>query len=54
MKSVVAVLVLIVIVAIVAVIVSKGAQTSTVINKLGDFFAQVFKSATAPVTQTGV
>jgi len=54
MKSAVAVLTLIVIVAIVAVVVSKGSQTSTVINKLGDFFAQVFKAATAPVSQTGV
>jgi hypothetical protein len=54
MKSAIAVLVFIVILAIVAVIVSKGARTSSVITSLGDFFAKVFKTATAPVSQTGV
>jgi hypothetical protein len=50
MTGFVKILVAIVVVAIVAVVVSKGAQTTTVLNSLGSFFAQLFKTATAPVS----
>lgn len=44
------VLVLVVGVAIVAVIVSKGAQTSAVIQNAGNAFAQIIGSAVGPVS----
>lgn len=50
MNKVIGVLVAIVGVAIVAVIVSKNAQTSTVIKSAGTAFAQVIGAAVGPVS----
>jgi Na+/H+-dicarboxylate symporter len=50
MSNLVKILVAIVVVAIVAVLVSKNAQTATVLKNVGDAFAKIIKTAVGPVT----
>lgn len=52
--AIVGILVAVVGLAIVAVVVSKNAQTATVIQSAGSAFDSIIAAAVAPVSQTGV
>lgn len=54
MKAIESILIGIVGLAIVAVIVSKNAQTATVVQNAGNAFAQIIKSAVGPVSGSSV